>query len=279
MEKYPKLDCSDFADFKNKEFDNGVLTLNLTTWDEFPKVAQKLKNYTDYIWRGQRCYCDGWKLKSSFDRKFEIYENSKRNEELKRILNKFKQKLADLSDTNNIDFAEDEIWAIGQHYGLPTPLLDWTESPYIAAYFAFFKGSTKCQTEYRVVYALNRALKLYILKAKNAVTKEVMSKNRIVEFDLGRNNLDKIHNQRLKNQKGTFIQALEGDDIKTTVENFWEKTKGKYQNKILLAEILIPDKARDECMSYLRSQKITHGTLFPDYAGAVEICKIELLID
>ena len=277
MEKYSKLGCSDFSDFENKKCDNGVLTLQLSSWNQFHNVVNKFENNTDYIWRGQRCYCKGWKLKSSFDRKFPVVNN--RKVRLQEILKEFRQRLQDIQNSIINSFSEDEIWAIGQHYGLPTPLLDWTQCPYIAAYFVFFKEDKKCQSEYRVVYALNRAIKRPVLKRKTSKSKKVLSKQRFVEFlDLDTTH-DKTQNKRLKNQKGKFTKALNGDDIKANIERLIKK-KSCYQKTILLAEILIPDRVRDECLGFLDFDKeITHGKLFPDYAGAVEICKMELGID
>jgi len=94
------------------------LTLKLTSWSEFHNVVKLFDNNTDYVWRGERCYSENWKLRSSFDRRFPT--TNERQAKLDEILTTFKHRLEDAPGTE-VDFTDDQIWAIGQHYGLPTP--------------------------------------------------------------------------------------------------------------------------------------------------------------
>lgn len=285
-EKYKKLEYNDFNSFKKKHYKDGVMTLKIVSWDEFHNVRQI---FTDqgvdeyYFWRGQRCYCDEWLLKSSFDRAYRYPNNGKRENHLDEILHEFKSCLRDIKpehDRLDIDY----IWAIAQHYGLPTPLLDWTKCPYTAAFNAFFREAKNWQTEYRVVYVLNWASRLLLKKPSRERFIEILdftktlTPNKNARLKIQKNPDAKQLNARLEIQRGMFTKALDGIDIKSNVERLsrLENTITDKQ-KIILAEILMPDKERDNCLEFLKKEKqITYGKLYPDYQGAVEICKIKL---
>ena len=53
-----------------------------------------------------------------------------------RVLSQFKQLCNGLTGIEPM-MSDDEYWALGRHFGLLTPFLDWALSPYVAAFFAF----------------------------------------------------------------------------------------------------------------------------------------------
>ncbi len=275
MAEYKKLNTNDFKEFedKNKKYKEGIFELQLNSWDEFCDVEKKFNDYPDYIWRGQK---EDWQLKSSFDRnsftkKFSYLFG--RQKVVDKLLEKFKKKLLDLPRAT-ISNDDDGIWAIGQHYGLPTPLLDWTTNPYIAAYFAFYERKTN--EKYRIVYALSKSVKQ--LKAiKKDLKKQKLSSEPFLEFLDLIETPDKIQNIRLEKQEGRFTKSLNGIDIESNVKKYAKKRPAIVSNKeILLMKTFIPDILREEFLKYQKFKDITYGKLFPDYAGAVDICKIDL---
>ena len=141
-------------------------TKNFSTWDEFEEYALKKtdeantktsKDFYRPIFRGQ-ANAD-WSLKTTLDRVRERYDAFDYIEIIFSIKNKLEtftqQKWDGLNDPNKIfdDFHPDEYLGNPKsypymlylrHHGFPSPLLDWSLSPYIAAYFAFREG-TKCK--------------------------------------------------------------------------------------------------------------------------------------
>lgn len=120
-----------------------IRTKPFLTWREFksefdaylPKrnPCDELR-FSDYIFRGQMDA--DFELVSSFDR-IVPSTTTDRTAEFRRWLGFFRYLRRHIGSP--IDhLGQDETMSLAQHYGVSTRLLDWTYSPYVAAFFAFF---------------------------------------------------------------------------------------------------------------------------------------------
>jgi hypothetical protein len=122
-------------------FSKGQAEITLQTWEEFPAFVDENDNLKGYIFRGHSRSSFDLRptLIRALDRRHPVAPKDKDiasiiSQQLRRFRLAIRGRVA-LSDREAA--SESEIWAVGQHHGLATPLLDWTASPLVAAFFAF----------------------------------------------------------------------------------------------------------------------------------------------
>ena len=125
------------------ETESSFVETKVKNWDDFSKIVNILDiaipPQFQYVYRGQSK--SNWDLVPSFHRNFESIPLPK-TEELLRIEMQagkdfFSQAHLHLSP-NLASIAKNALaaWMLMQHHNAPTRLLDWTSSPYVAAYYA-----------------------------------------------------------------------------------------------------------------------------------------------
>lgn len=248
-------------------YEKGVLSSTLSGWQEFYDEVARFRDHRDYVWRGQRRHGDGWTLRSKFDRKSSV---TNRDALLEEHLKAFTRAVRGRRGPNPPKLKEDDLWALGQHNGLATPLLDWAEAPFVAAYFAFYKAMDRDNKNdsTRVVYGLNREIEKWYRKGKGSDRKEPF-----IVFP----ELEAHENARFLAQRGVFTKALEGKDVKQGIQECYHEEN--HRGRIILVEIFIPDGDRAECLKDLNGMNINHASLFPDIHGSAIFCNLRLEID
>jgi hypothetical protein len=113
-----------------------------------------------FVFRGQGCR--NWGLETSFDRRYKNLFGTGAldiDQEYNDMFNSFLEDcryygVQDEVPNSLIAKPQDFLEEKGQHYGLPTRLLDWSSSPYVAAFFSF-ADERQCTSGFVSVWALD----------------------------------------------------------------------------------------------------------------------------
>jgi FRG domain len=247
---------------KSKANDISEITAKkLSTWDEFKKEVQDLP-MRDHIFRGQSKSSE-WRLRTSFHRSGRADLRTFAEKDIRELhastINLTNHKFA---LENSLDLAA--FYALLQHHGYPTPLQDWTYSPYIAAYFAFagIPKNSAAQVGYCRIFTIS----------SRRFNSEIDQKNGIEGIQPHFSLIEPlaIENQRMSNQQG-FFALSNVDDIESHL-SLLEKLK----NTTYLQAYDLPAKLRSEVMRDLERMGITAASLFPGIDGVCSFQKERL---
>jgi hypothetical protein len=255
------------ARWTRKGIKNGILTVKLSSWNYFHDfVRQEMLAYSHYVWRGQRSA--EWNLATSLDRILVNYPQMTKGRIAREHLDRFKLAVRGRRGQHPTALREEnDWWALAQHNGMATPLLDWTASPFVALYFAF-EQATPGSSANRAVWAVGG------FETRNAkIRASPIQQDPLPTLQLIRPMQDE--NARLVSQSGLFTRAPTGD----TVDSWIERNYLANSENAPLVKIEIPGAHRDECLRTLNKMNISHLSLFPDIYGSAEYCNKSLTID
>jgi hypothetical protein len=254
-------------DYILEKYDNnqeGFHSIKIETMEQLKVLINSIYNDSlkiPFIFRGQRN--SNWKITSTLEREItSVFTPTSEdyNKIAKAHLANVKKLIRGKANVqflllNDSPENDEELWAIGQHYNLKTPLVDWTKSFFNALFFAFHKQ--KNDTSYRAVYRL------------------------AYNFQ----NIDKEHKYiyepkidyygRITAQQGLFTYWGIDFHLKTLKEKLFNIPQIKSEEdknaitSIMIRKYYISENLRDEILKLLNFYGVTEENIYPDLDGII----------
>ena len=237
--------------------------IELTSWKQFGDVIQERGlTRNSLLYRGHTN--STWQLIPSLYREVDDPIKAQRLSQIQ--LSEFKMAARGRCHTSAAD-PDEQWWALGQHMGLRTPLLDWTASPYVGLFFAFAETDEYRDTEDRAVLVLDRNL---IERHCDVLQDEYQEDDWLMRFVEPFSH----ENSRIVGQAGLFTLSPPGWSIEEWINDEFEDVP----EKLALIKLLIPAKDRSNCLRHLNRMNINYLSLFPDLDGAAKHCNLRRMI-
>jgi hypothetical protein len=246
----------------------------VNTLDDFLKLSGSwtpphLPRDVPYIFRGQAN--DAWPLQPSLvralnrtgvneDRALELEDLAMQHFRAEAHLHIAPNTFATTTDTLS-------WWTLMQHHGAPTRLLDWTESVFVAAYFAvLYEPNADGAVWYLHVHSLNAAMQS-LHGSNNLPQTEPQLRAAYLKSGAppvitvcGRRN----KTERMITQQGCFTVSR---NVLTDHGAVLESTVTPVGRQRIFGKLLIPAKVKLAMLRQLRAMNITASALFPGLDG------------
>jgi hypothetical protein len=234
-----------------------LVPVEISTWNEFSEHVKGLPA-GQFIFRGQQSSL--WRLRTSFHRTGRVDLKRYNLEDIPALHQQLTAQTKHVFDIRD-DIQFGAFVSLIQHHGYPTPLLDWTFSPFVAAFFAY-RGIKNSE-------AINSSNKVRIFQfAKNTWSQLPQ----LLKLAPCAPHLSLLAAIAIENPRMVPQQALSSvtnvDDVEPYI-----KLVEKIRNNTYLQVIDLPVRDRPSIMRELAMMGITAGSLLPGLDGTCEALK------
>lgn len=190
-----------------------------------------------------------WPLQPTLDRVGRKFMSDKERESFSRKLwLEFKRSLPAVPQApTDKDISNQEWELLGRHHGLPSPWLDWTESPYVAAFFAYASRT------------IGDPVSIWMLDRRIFLDRDVKGLTVANDEELLRFNVKAVA------QRSVFMRVEQG---KKMVESLLDK---------YLVHFQLPGSEQEKALNDLDEMTINACTLSRDLHGAAGLAKYRVL--
>jgi FRG domain len=240
---------------------NAIQTIQYGSWNELKRdlfielFGESGFRPGRYLFRGMGNA--DWRLSSSFDRQFSSLGRDDRLQRWEELIHEWRHGCEETGVSDSVLHDDQKLWALGQHNGLPTRLLDWSTSPYIAAFFAFEDWILQLPEEFSHVA-------IWVLHRENPVWSKEMG----VEIMTP----PALENIRLLNQSGKFTLSRTPF---ASLEEYAERSSADPA----LTKVVLPATEALLALPDLDSMGINSYRLFPDLTGLAKMATMRQLLE